>query len=153
MSCDAAAAAALELREIAPRGALYAAERALRARVLREPLGLPPGSEVFPFEADSIHLVACRGDEVCGCVLFHPDGSGSGRLYQMAIAPEWQRRGVGRRLVRRLEELLRARGVREVTLHARDAAVDFYRRLGYETYGEPFVEVGHPHRHMRRTIS
>jgi hypothetical protein len=48
---------------------------------------------------------------------------------------------------------VRQRGLFAVHLHARANVVGFYERLGYETYGEPFEEVGLPHRHMRRTLS
>ena len=41
---------------------------------------------------------------------------------------------------------------REVTLHARANVVGFYERLGYSAQGDPFLEVGIPHRHMRRAL-
>ena len=39
-----------------------------------------------------------------------------------------------------------------MTLHAREAAVPFYERLGYLSEGEPFDEVGLPHRAMRKRL-
>ena len=39
-----------------------------------------------------------------------------------------------------------------MVLHARQTAVPFYERLGYETYGEPFVEVTIPHIAMRMAL-
>jgi len=38
-------------------------------------------------------------------------------------------------------------------LHARETAVSFYTELGYEVFGEPFVEVTVPHRKMRKTLT
>ena len=35
---------------------------------------------------------------------------------------------------------------------ARDDAVGFYARLGYVTFGGPYVEVGVPHQNMRRSL-
>ena len=75
----------------------YAAERELRIEVLRKPLGLPPDSIFFPFEDESVHLVALDKDRVVGCVLFKPDGA-DGRLFQMAVDECYQRRGLGREL-------------------------------------------------------
>lgn len=106
----------------------------------------------FPFEAESLHLVALDDGRVVACVLFHPEGPEMGRLFQMAVEPDRQGRGLGTRLVRALEEAVAARGFREVTLHARDAAVGFYARLGYVSFGAPYVEVGIPHQNMRRTL-
>ena len=131
---------------------LYQSERELRFRVLREPLGFEEGAESFDFEGESVHVVALKDEKVVGCVLFAPDGNGSGRLYQMAVAPNLQGHGLGRDLVRFLEVELSKQGIREVTMHAREAAVGFYERLGYACFGEPFTEIGVPHRHMRRSL-
>ena len=57
-----------------------------------------------------------------------------------------------RALVAHLEAELRDRGLREVVLHARDHAIGFYARLGYAPFGEPYEEVGIPHRNMRKTL-
>ncbi|MGZ6028975.1 MAG: GNAT family N-acetyltransferase, partial [Myxococcaceae bacterium] len=71
--------------------------------MLRKPLGHGREAVAFPFEAESLHLVALDGPHVVGCVLFHPEGPDSGRLFQMAIEPERQGSGLGTRLVRGLE--------------------------------------------------
>jgi ribosomal protein S18 acetylase RimI-like enzyme len=120
--------------------------------VLREPLGFPRGAELFPFEAESLHLIALDGDRVVGCVLFHPEGRGTGRLFQMAVEPGRQGRGLGARLVRALEAEVARRGMHEVSLHARDTAIGFYARLGYAVEGEPYEENGIPHQTMRRQL-
>jgi ribosomal protein S18 acetylase RimI-like enzyme len=131
---------------------LYPEELELRYQVLRAPLGFDRSSVKFPFDAQSLHLVAVDAGRVVGCVLFHPESEHSGRLFQMAIEPARQRTGLGARLVRALEEALVARGFREITLHARAHVAGFYETLGYEVYGEPFVEVNIPHVHMRRRL-
>lgn len=140
----------MELRFITPDDALYESELDLRFRVLREPLGHARSEVGFPFERQSLHLVAHTDDQVIGCVLFHPEGDGSGRLFQMAVASPGQR--LGAQLVRALEHALLARGFRHVHLHARAPVVGFYQKLGYTVYGEPFVEVGIEHRHMQRML-
>jgi predicted N-acetyltransferase YhbS len=146
------------LHFIHPGHPLYAGELELRFRVLREPLGRPRESVTFPFEAQSLHLVAVEEGPgaVVGCVLFHPDSAEGeppgGRLFQMAVHPRLQGQGLGARLVRTLEEALRARGYVRVHLHARAAVVPFYERLGYHTCGEPYEEVGIPHRTMERLL-
>jgi ribosomal protein S18 acetylase RimI-like enzyme len=131
----------------------YASELDLRWRMLRKPLGHGREAVAFPFEAESLHLVALDGNRVVGCVLFHPDGPRTGRLFQMAVEPDRQGTGLGTRLVRGLEAEVARRGFDEVTLHARDTAVGFYARLGYDAVGEPFVEVGIPHQSMRKALS
>jgi len=143
----------MELRFIRTGDALYSDELELRFRVLREPLGHARSDVPFAFEDDSLHLIALdESARVVGCVLFHPEAPATGRLFQMAVAPAQQGRGLGRQMVHTLEAELARRGVREVHLHARANVVPFYERLGYAVIGEPFVEVSIPHRHMRRAL-
>lgn len=141
-----------ELSFVHPGHALYAGELELRFRVLREPLGLTRAQVTFPFEADSLHLVAHQDGAVVGCVLFHPEDAHGGRLFQMAVSPALQGRGLGARLVRALEAELRRRGFTHVHLHARASVVPFYERLGYVPHGGPFTEVGIPHQTMRKAL-
>ncbi|MFN7133230.1 MAG: GNAT family N-acetyltransferase, partial [Myxococcales bacterium] len=122
------------LRFIAPEVPLYAQELELRFKVLREPLGHTRADVKFPFEAESLHLVALDGDAVVGCVLFHPQSPTGGRLFQMAVAPERQGTGLGARLVKALEAELVQRGFTEVVLHARAQVTGFYERLGYAAF-------------------
>jgi len=81
---------------------LYQAERNLRSRVLRIPLGFPPGSEAFPFEPESRHFIAVVEGQVSGCVLMHLREEGV-KLYQMAVDSSIQKQGVGRKLVEHFE--------------------------------------------------
>lgn len=141
-----------ETRFITPDHPLHAGELDLRFRLLRAPLGMERGTEWFEHERDCLHLVAVRRGAVVGCVMFHPDGRGGGRLLQMAVDEPLQGTGLGRRLVHVLERELRQRGVRRVVLHARDLAVGFYEKLGYAPFGEPYEEVGIPHISMQRQL-
>ena len=62
----------IHIREITITDPLYAEERRLRVKVLREPLGMLAGTEFFSFENESHHFLAMDGEAVVGCVLFHP---------------------------------------------------------------------------------
>jgi N-acetylglutamate synthase-like GNAT family acetyltransferase len=132
----------------------YAEARALRYRVLRAPLGMPPGSEENRAEGRCAHCVAVWEGQVVGCVLWLPDElGGAGKLLQMAVAPEAQGRGTGARLVAEVERRASVEGVEEIYLHARQTAVGFYEKLGYRCSLAPFDEVGLPHRYMSRCLS
>jgi len=140
----------MDFRLISTDDDLYKQEFELRFRVLREPLGHDRSAVRFAFEDESFHVVAIEANQVIGCVLFAPDDKGGGRLYQMAVSDWFQGQGVGRALVEYLEEQLRARHFERVEMHARESAVGFYEALGYRCVGEPFEEVGIPHRIMEK---
>jgi len=129
----------------------FAEELSLRRRALAEPLGLELEAVRFAFEPQSLRLWAFERGRLVGCVLFHREADG-GRLYQMAVEESLRGTGVGRTLVERLHDELRAQGVHRAWLNARGPVVGFYERLGYAAEGAPFVEVGIEHRRMTRVL-
>ena len=60
---------------------------------------------------------------------------GVGHFGQFGILPEIQRSGIGRKMLRRIEEEARERGLRELALDTAEGAsnlIAWYRREGYE---------------------
>ena len=57
--------------------------------------------------------------------------------------------GIGRLLMRAVEEETRTRGIAELILGAQHIAIPFYEAIGYEAFGEDFDDAGIPHRMMR----
>ncbi len=59
-------------------------------------------------------------------------------LLDLAVLPEWRRRGIGARLVREAQDRMRAEGVEFVFLEVRasnESGQAFYRGLGFEPVG------------------
>ena len=141
----------IQLREISINDSLYQEERLLRVKVLREPLGMPAGSEYFPFEEESRHFLALDGKRTAGCVLLH-SRTPTGKLFQMAVHPEYQGRGVGKLLVEYLEREALTSGLTSVFCHARWEVHQFYLKLGFQPVGEQFEEIGIRHIEMVKTL-
>jgi predicted GNAT family N-acyltransferase len=148
----ASSAERLVLRDLAFGTPEYETSVGLRYAVLRAPLGLTLGPDERREEATLVHLGAFEGERLVGCLMLHDQGNGSVRMRQVAVAEDRQRAGIGRSLVAFSERRAKELGFREMVLHAREPAVPFYARLGYETFGEPFVEVTIPHRAMRKAL-
>ena len=74
------------------------------------------------------------------------------RMMAVAVAPNRQRQGIGRLMNKEFEEEAKRRGYKRIYLHARVVAVSFYENLGYEVYGDEFIQVTIPHRHMQKTF-
>lgn len=127
-------------------------EVVLRDEVLRKPLGLNFNLEQLDAEKDDIHIVACDEGCVIGCLVLSRTSVTSVKMRQVAVAQSIQRRGIGRALVKFSESVANSIGVGEIVLNSRDSAIDFYLSLGYEVFGEPFVEVTIPHRSMRKRL-
>ncbi len=67
----------------------------------------------------------------CGAVGADGDDSGVCGVYSFYVLPEWQGRGVGRKIMEALEADDAAREARRLTLHASRTALGFYRRMGF----------------------
>lgn len=139
--------------ELAPhRTPAYEQTVQLRREVLRWPLGLEFTEEQLAAESTDVHLGAFDDGRCVGCLVLTPIGDDTYKMRQVAVSPNRQGTGVGRAMVEWSEEYARLQGRPWIKLNARDTAVPFYERLGYAIEGEPFEEVGIPHRAMRRRV-
>ncbi len=140
------------LKEIAFGSPLYALTLAFREAQLRTPLGMALSARDVAGEERQIHAAALREGEVVAAVVLKPLDAARVKLRQMAVAPDLRGTGLGARLVRFAEDLLRERGLTEVELHARVGARGFYESLGYAARGAEFSEIGLPHVFMGRRL-
>ncbi|GAA4013785.1 hypothetical protein GCM10022408_28640 [Hymenobacter fastidiosus] len=134
----------------------FAAYYRLRYEVLRQPWGQPEGSERADDDRApaTVHAMATAPDgRVAGVARLSPAGPDQAQVRFMAVAPEWQGQGVGRQLLHYLEANARRGGIREVVLHAREAAVPFYARRGYALVAPSHTLFGRiPHFLMRKAL-
>jgi predicted GNAT family N-acyltransferase len=134
----------------------FAAYYALRYRVLRQPWQQPPGSErADDDEAPTTqHAMAVADDgTVIGVARLHPSGPDQAQVRAVAVHPNWHGRGVGQQLMTYLEQYAAAQGFTECILHARESAVAFYLRLGYEIVAPSHTLFGViPHFLMRKPL-
>lgn len=89
-----------------------------------------------------LFLVGVLGEEVVATAMGGYDGH-RGWVNYLAVSPQHQRKGLGRALMHRLEELLQASGCPKLNLQVRAgnaAVLEFYRRLGYAE--DPVVSLG-----------
>lgn len=124
----------------------------LRDAVLRRPLGLPLSEDDLRGEAEQLHFAMFADQELVACVTAVPLSTTGARIRQTAVAPAYQQRGVASDMMRQVEANLAARGYTSLSLHARKSAIGFYKKLGYATVGEEFMEVTVPHHKMIKKL-
>ncbi|HJN90840.1 MAG TPA: GNAT family N-acetyltransferase [Verrucomicrobiota bacterium] len=112
----------------------------LRWRALRAPWGQPRGSERDELDAIATHVAgfdeAKRMVSVGRLHLVSPD---VGQVRYMAVEKLSRGQGHGQTLLAELENKAKRQGVKRLVLDARESAVTFYLRNGYEIEGEAHV--------------
>lgn len=106
-----------------------------------------------------------RDDEAEHAVIFDPSGDGSalatarllivqgvGIVGRVAVRRDARRTGLGAVVMLAIEDRARELGLPVLELHAQIAAEPFYARLGYEAFGESYLEAGIPHVSMRKVL-
>ena len=87
-------------------------------------------------------IVALEVDQVVG--FGGIDVNATEQLKWLYILPQYQGAGVGSAILQQLEGVGWKAGLKKLRLHAAPAAVEFYRRHGYETVA-PAEQIGHDH--------
>ncbi len=124
----------------------------LRNDVLRVPLGLTLSDEDIAEDGERLHFVALKKDIVVATLSMMPLTTDTIKLRQMAVAAEFRGKGIGQQLVLYAEDAIQKLGFRMVEMAARDIAIPFYQKLGYRTYGAPFIDVSVPHIMMSKVL-
>lgn len=127
----------MDIRQISAEEA-----RPLRAAILRP--GVPFAESIYPFDNDveSLHMGAYLENKlVTVASIFHEPPPGernpqAWRLRGMATLPEVQRHGYGRAVLEKGISYIAGQGGTLLWCNARIDAVEFYRRLQFETVGE-----------------
>lgn len=108
----------------------------LRWKILCAPWNQPRGIERDPSDETSTHLMVVDGKhEVLGVGRLHFNGPGKAQIRYMAIDTGQQRMGVGTALLKALESRASELGALEIFLNARETALGFYLKHGYESSG------------------
>jgi YbgC/YbaW family acyl-CoA thioester hydrolase len=123
--------------------------RRLRTEVFVDEQHIPQALEQDAADDSALHAVARNrlGRAVATGRLLAA-GPGVAKVGRMAVDRVLRGGYLGQQVLRALTEAARARGDREVMLHAQRSAEGFYVRQGYQRRGEPFDEAGIAHVEM-----
>lgn len=109
----------------------------LRWQVLRAPWSQAKGSEKDELESQSIHRGAFdENNTLVGVSRLHFSSQYEAQVRYVAVASSVEGKGIGKALMADIEAVALERGARRIDLNARQNALIFYRKLGYQ--GERF---------------
>lgn len=121
----------------------------IRRRVFIDEQAVPEAEEWDGRDPDCVHFLAWRDKTPVGTARLLPDG----HIGRVAVLSEGRGLGIGLALMREVIRTARELGHAHLELAAQVQALDFYRRLGFEAYGEIFLDAGIAHRSMRLSLS
>lgn len=68
-----------------------------------------------------------------------------GKLERICILEPYRKFGLGKVIIQTLEEIVKDKEIDRVKLHGQTQAEGFYKKLGYQTSSNVFIEDGIPH--------
>lgn len=113
----------------------------IRKEVFVKEQGVPLEAEFDQYEEAADHIL----------VYWNGKPVGTGRLRTMdeiakleriCILPAYRKHGLGKEIIRALENIAKEKGMAKAKLHAQKQAQGFYEKLGYTCVSEPFMEDG-----------
>ena len=112
----------------------------LRYRILRAPWLQSADSATDDREGDSVNaFISEDNGRVIACGRLQKNDGGMGQIRFMAVEEKYQGKGLGKLIVEFLEDKSRQMGLLYIQLQARENAVDFYKKMGYETIERTFL--------------
>jgi len=140
------------LKQIDHGSAEYKKMVELRKEILRKPLGLDFSEADLENEKNDTLIAAYDDDEMVGCCMFCKIDDERVKLRQMAVHEDVQGKGLGAAILNFAENIARDKGYKTIFMHARESAVGFYEKLGYQINSEVFKEVNIPHYVMEKRL-
>lgn len=115
----------------------------LRWQVLRAPWDQPRGTEQDDLEQESEHrFIKNKEGDVVGVARLHFNNSQQAQVRYMAVAEAHRGKHLGSRLLHELEKVAWNQDAQELVLFARERAVPFYERHGYEVKEKAHLAFG-----------
>lgn len=124
-----------------------------RWELLRKPLGLERGSEQDELEHSAFHIAAFNDDKkIIGVGRLQIDNDTTARIRYMAVDKDYRNKGIGCKLLAKLEAIAKIENVKTCWLLARETATPFYLKNNYQIKGTASSELEIKHQRMEKTL-
>ena len=107
--------------------------RDLRWRILRAPWNQPRITEQDDLEKDDFPIMVCEVDGIpIGVGRAHFISEDEAQIRSISVEPEWEGKGIGSIVLKELEKIVTEKGAKRIIIHARNNAIEFYKKKGYK---------------------
>ena len=102
-----------------------------RWEILRKPLGKSIKSLKDEYEDSSYHLIGVIDNKIIACGRLHFNSDNEAQIRYMAIDENFQRKGIGVKIIELLEAEAKKKQINKIVLNARNHVIKFYAKSGY----------------------
>ena len=138
-------------KEIAYNSPEWTTAVKLREKILREPLGSIFTAEELEEEKHHVQIAGFMGDTIIATAVLVPEGDAM-KMQRVVVAEDLRGKYIGSEMMAICEKFAVDRKFKLIYCHARDTAVNFYIKNGYEGIGDYFDEDGIPHLKMSKRL-
>ncbi len=121
---------------------------AIRRAVFTDEQQVDPAIDLDGQDADAVQLLV----ELDGWSVATGRMLADGRIGRLAVLAPARGLGIGAAMVEALVAIAGQAGYPRIYLGAQEHAIEFYRRLGFVPYGDPYIEANIPHQKMERLL-
>lgn len=133
---------------------IYCQALKIRQTVFVKEQQVPANLEIDQHEAHCLHFLLLLDDGTPVSTLrILPSANGDQALIQrVATLKAYRGQGYARLLMLDVLEFLKVQGFQTAELHAQIQALSFYEGLGFEAYGDIFLDAGIQHLAMKKIV-
>ncbi|MEK5269398.1 GNAT family N-acetyltransferase [Aeribacillus sp. FSL K6-8394] len=123
----------------------------VRKKVFVEEQNVPIEIELDEYEEFAEHVVLYDDHQPVGAGRFRVIGN-IGKLERICVLPQYRGKGAGNIILETLEKLAAEKGLKKIKLNAQVQVENFYKKHGYQTVSDIFMDAGIPHVTMEKTL-
>lgn len=125
----------------------------IRKNVFIEEQGFSPEAEFDGVDRTALHALVLDGGVPAATARLYREPDGSWHIGRVAVMKEFRGRALGSMAMRMLMRKALDFGATEVHVGAQRQAEAFYRGLGFEPYGEEYMDEHVPHVMMKAKLT
>jgi Predicted acyltransferase len=124
----------------------------IRLNVFEIEQGIPCEIEIDEYDKAADHFLITADGIPAGCARMIYKDHDTVKLGRIAVLKEYRKHGIGKALCDFMINEASAKGYKKAMLGAQIQAVGFYEKIGFQSYGDSYLEGGIDHVDMIKTL-
>jgi N-acetylglutamate synthase-like GNAT family acetyltransferase len=117
--------------------------RELRWKILRAPFNQSKITEQDDAGTKDYPIMVCEVDGIpIGVGRAHFLSESEAQIRSISVEEDWKGKGIGSIILKELEKIVTEKGARRIIIHARNSAIEFYKKNGYKTVEPSYTLFG-----------